>query len=203
MATSSTGEITQLILDWSEAKSEESRKDAFEKLFPLVYDELRRLARHYRGEQYRGHTLQATALVNEAYVRLIGSKARQVRPQNRLDFFGLAAKVMRDILVDHARAQLRQKRGGGLRPVSLDEALLVVQEPDVNLLALDAALTALDAVKPRQSRVVELRFFGGLSATETAAVLKVSPDTVERDWIKAKAWLLRELSRKNDDAQRT
>jgi RNA polymerase sigma factor (TIGR02999 family) len=177
---------TALLLAWGSGDP-----GALDQLMPLVYDEMRRLARlHLRGER-AGHTLQATALVNEAYLRLI--EVNQVRWQNRAHFFAMASRVMRRILVDSARARRYQKRGGGAERVSLDEVLLVSNEPSQDLVALDEALNALAAVDLRKSQVVEMRFFGGLSVAETAAVLKVSPDTVMRDWRLAKAWLLREL----------
>ena len=158
---------------------------------PLVYEELRRLATHYMKGERTGHTLQATALVNEAYLRLI--EMRQVQWQNRAHFFAMAARLMRRILVDAARARGYQKRGGGAPMVSLDEALVVPTEPGNDLVALDEALTALAAVDQRKSRVVEMRYFGGLSLEETAEALAVSRDTVKRDWKMAKLWLLREL----------
>ena len=166
---------------------------AFDQLVPLVHDELRRLARRYMGRERPGHTLQATALVNEAYLRLIDVKA--IRWQNRAHFFAMSARVMRRILVDSARARGNDKRGGGVRKVSLDEALIVSKEPAQDLVALDEALAALEKVHPRKSQVVELRFFGGLSIEEAAEALHMSPDTVKRDWRFAKLWLLRELSR--------
>ena len=180
------GGATALLLAWGNGDPE-----ALDQLMPLVYEEMRRLARlHLRGER-AGHTLQATALVNEAYLRLI--QVNQVRWQNRAHFFAMASRVMRRILVDAARARRYQKRGGGAERVSLEEALLVSNEPAQDLVALDDALNALSAVDLRKSQVVEMRFFGGLSVDETAAVLKVSADTVMRDWRLAKAWLLREL----------
>jgi RNA polymerase sigma factor (TIGR02999 family) len=160
-------------------------------LVPVVYDELRRLAaRHVRRER-RGHTLQATALVNETYLRLI--ELRKVQWQNRAHFFAMAARLMRRILVDAARSRGYQKRGGGAPVLSLDEALIVPVEPGEDLVALDDALTALAEIDPRKSQVVEMRFFGGLNIDETAAALHVSRDTVKRDWKMAKLWLLREL----------
>jgi RNA polymerase sigma-70 factor (ECF subfamily) len=149
------------------------------------------------SREHPGHTLQATALVNEAYLRLI--EVKQVRWQNRAHFFAMSARVMRRILVDSARARGNDKRGGGIPKVSLDEALLVSPQSDPSLVALDAALLALEAVHPRKSQVVELRFFGGLSGEETAEALHVSPDTVKRDWRFAKLWLLRELSGERPD----
>ncbi len=179
---------TALLLAWGRGDPE-----ALDLLVPLVHDQLRRLARRHLRRERIGHTLQATALVNEAYLRLI--EVRQVRWQNRAHFFAMASRVMRRILVDYARARRYQKRGGGAEQVSLDEVLLVSNEPNQDLAALDDALNALAAVDVRKSQVVEMRFFGGLSVEETAEVLRVSPDTVMRDWRLAKVWLLRELSR--------
>ena len=158
---------------------------------PLVLEELRRLAGHYMKGERIGHTLQATALVNEVYLRLI--EVNKVQWQNRAHFFAMAARLMRRILVDAARSRGYQKRGGGVTMVSLDEALVVSHEPNDNLVAVDDALTALAAVDPRKSQVVEMRFFGGLTLEETAEALQVSRDTVKRDWKMAKLWLLREL----------
>jgi RNA polymerase sigma factor (TIGR02999 family) len=175
-----------LLLAWN--RGEDAALDA---LLPLVYDELRRLASHYMRRERDDHTLQATALVNEAYLRLI--EVRKVQWQNRAHFFAMAARVMRRILVDAARARGYQKRGGGARVLSLDEALIVPVEPDQDLVALDDALTALAEIDARKSQVVEMRFFGGLNIDETAEALHVSRDTVKRDWNMAKLWLLREL----------
>ena len=163
---------------------------ALEQLVPLVHEELHRIARGCMRGERAGHSLQATALVNEAYLRLIG--AQQVDWQNRVHFLAVSARLMRRILVDFARSKNYQKRGGGAQAVTLDEAL-VVNEPGRDLIALDEALDALAKLDERKSRVVEMRFFGGLSVEETAAVLGVSGDTVMRDWRLAKAWLLREL----------
>src|SRR5262245_37344824 len=185
-APSSQG-ITQLLLDWSDGD-----QAALEKLTPLVYAELRRLAKGYMFGERPGHTLQTTALINEAYVRLIEWK--NVRWQSRAHFFGLAAQVMRRVLVDVARSRRRAKRGGGALHVSLSDAELPM-EPHADVLALNDALTALERLNPRHSRVVELRFFGGLRLEEVAHVLGVSATTVRRDWTFAKAWLFRELSR--------
>ena len=160
---------------------------------PLVHDELRRLARRYMRRERPGHTLQATALVNEAYLRLI--EVKQVQWHNRAHFFALSARVMRRILVDAARARGQDKRGGGARHVTLDEALVVSAQSRPDLVALDAALRALEAIHPRKGQVVEMKFFGGLSVDETAQAMHVSPDTVKRDWRFAKLWLMRELSR--------
>jgi RNA polymerase sigma factor (TIGR02999 family) len=162
-------------------------------LMPIVHNELRRLARRYMAGERPGQTLQATALVNEAFLRLV--EVKRVKWQNRAHFFAMAARLMRRILVDVARAKRYQKRGGDARKISLDEALLVGGDPGRDLVALDDALTALATVDARKSQVVELRFFGGLTVAETAEVLKVSPDTVMRDWSLAKAWLHREVRR--------
>jgi RNA polymerase sigma-70 factor (ECF subfamily) len=158
---------------------------------PLVYEELRHIAARYMKGERSGHTLQATALVNEAYLRLID--VQQVQWQNRAHFFAMAARLMRRILVDAARSRGYHKRGGGAPMLSFDEALVVPTEPGDDLVALDDALTALAAVDSRKSQVVEMRFFGGLSIDETADALHVSRDTVKRDWKIAKLWLLREL----------
>ena len=178
---------TTLLLAWGRGD-----ETALDQLIPLVHDELRRLARRHMAGERVGHTLQATALVNEAYLRLI--EVNQVRWQNRAHFFAMASRVMRRILVDAARARGFQKRGGGAETVSLDEALLISGEPRQELIALDDALNALAAFDLRKSQVVEMRFFGGLSVEETAEALHVSADTVMRDWRLAKVWLVRELS---------
>jgi len=191
MTPPSRENVTQLLRAWSDGHQE-----ALEKLMPLVYDELRRLARHYMRRERPGHILQTSALVNEAYLRLVD--ASQVNWQNRAHFFAISAELMRRILVDFARAQQSQKRGGGTPAVSLDEEL-DVSEQRLDLAALDDALKALAVLDPRKSRLVELRFFGGLSVEETAEVLQVSPETVKRDWKLAKVWLLRELSGKHDE----
>jgi RNA polymerase sigma factor (TIGR02999 family) len=188
----STHEVTQLLVAWSAGD-----EAALEKLTPLVYQELRRLAKRYMARENPGHTLQPTALVNEAYLRLIEQKHVQWR--NRAHFFGISAQLMRRILVDMARARQYGKRGGKARKVSLDEALVVSKERGEDLVALDDALESLAAIDPRKSRVVELRFFGGLSVEETAEVLQVSPVTVMRDWKMAKVWLHRELSKEKPD----
>lgn len=178
---------TTLLLAWGRGD-----ETALDQLIPLVHDELRQLARRHMAGERPGHTLQATALVNEAYLRLI--EVKQVRWQNRAHFFAMASRVMRRILVDAARARGYQKRGGGAETVSLDEALLVSGNPRQDLIALDDALNALAAFDLRKSQVVEMRFFGGLSVEETAEALHVSADTVMRDWRLAKVWLVRELS---------
>ncbi|MGH9351583.1 MAG: sigma-70 family RNA polymerase sigma factor [Terriglobia bacterium] len=179
-------EVTQLLQAWSEGDER-----ALDKLMPLVYNELHRLAQRYMAGERAGHTLQTTALVNEAYLRLVD--VQQVSWQNRAHFLGVSAQLMRRILVDFARARHSLKRGGEAPPVALDEALVVSPERGTDLVALDDALNALAAIDLRRSRVVELRFFGGLSVKETAEVLKVSAETVMHDWKLAKVWLLREL----------
>ncbi len=186
---SSTQKVTDLLMDWSNGS-----QAALDRLTPLVYEELHRLAhQHMRRERryQRGHTLQTSALVNEAYLRLIDQ--RNVRWQNRAQFFSIASRLMRRILVDHARAHHYAKRGGGAVKVSLDEAALVTYDRAAELVALDNALTSLAAIDERSSRVVELRFFGGMSVEETAEALGVAPVTVKRDWSTAKAWLYRAM----------
>jgi RNA polymerase sigma factor (TIGR02999 family) len=180
-------DVTQLLRAWSEGDEQ-----ALGTLIPLVHKELHRLARHYMAGESPGHTLQTTALVNEAYLRLVDVK--KVSWQNRAHFFGVSANLMRRILVDLARSRHSLKRGGDANPLSLDEALIVSPERGEDVVALDDTLKVLASIDPRRSRVVELRFFGGLSVEETAEVLKVSPETVMHDWKLAKAWLLRELS---------
>jgi RNA polymerase sigma factor (TIGR02999 family) len=177
-------EISRLLIAWSDGDH-----TALDELMPLVYEELRHIARRYKRDG--NHTLQTTALVHEAFLRLAGNGGKQW--QNRAHFFGVAAQAMRHILVDHARARCASKRGGNARSASLDLDLLS-QVRAASLVALDDALSALADVAPRQSRVVELRYFGGLSIEETARVLGVSPETVTRDWRMAKSWLLRELT---------
>ena len=175
-------EVTRLLKAWGSGNTE-----ALDQLMPIVYDELRVVAARYLRRERPDHTLQSTALVNEAYLRLIDQK--KVQWQNRAHFFGVAAQMMRRILVDHAKSTHREKRGGGARKVSLAEALAFSDERAGELVELDAALTALAAFDERKSRVVELRYFGGLSVEETAEILKVSEITVARDWKLAKAWL--------------
>ena len=180
-------------------RARERDRQATDELLPLVYEELRRLAARYMKGERRDHTLDATALVNEAYLRLI--EVQRVQWTNRAHFFAMAATLMRRILVDAARARDYQKRGGGAAVLSLDEALIVPAEPGADLVALDDALTALAAIDSRKSQVVEMRFFGGLSIDETAEALQVSRDTVKRDWKMAKLWLLREMGgAERDDA---
>ncbi len=189
MTTPAPKEVTQLLIAWSNGDQE-----ALEKLVPLVYDELRRIARRYMKREPAGHTLETTALVNEAYLRLIEQKG--MKWQNRAHFFAISAQLMRRILVSMARARQADKRGGEARQVSLDEALVISEERAAELVALDEAMNELAALDPRRTRVVELRYFGGLSVEETAEVLKISPETVMRDWKRAKAWLYTELNRK-------
>ena len=180
-------EMAQLSEDWSEVN-----QAALEQLMPLVYRELRRLAHQYLNKERAGHTLQTTDLVHEAYVRLVDQ--RRVHWQNQAHFFGVAAELMRRILVDRARRRKRVKRGGGAVMVSLGKAALVKDRSSVDLLALDEALTKLAELDERKARVVELRFFGGLEVEETAAFMKISAVTVMREWKMAKAWLHRALS---------
>ena len=186
MTKPSPHEVTQLLQAWSDGK-----QDALDELVPLVYEELHRLARHYMSGERPGHTLQTTELVNEAYVRLIDWK--NVRWRNRAHFFGVAAQMMRRILVDFARSRHYAKRGGEARRVSLAEAAVVSAERGEDFIALDDALESLAVIDARKSRIVELRFFGGLSVGETAEVLKISSRTVMREWSLAQAWLHREL----------
>jgi RNA polymerase sigma factor (TIGR02999 family) len=182
--TPSPKEMTQLLQDWSNGN-----QAAFDRLTPLVYEELHRLAHQHMKRERGDHTLQTSALVNEAYLRLIDQ--RNVHWQNRAHFFSIASRLMRRILVDHARAHHYVKRGGGALRVSLDEAAFVSQERASELVALDEALKSLAAIDPRKCQVVEMRFFGGMSVEETAEALCVSPITIKRDWSTAKAWLHR------------
>jgi RNA polymerase sigma-70 factor, ECF subfamily len=189
MAVPSSVEVTQLLLAWSQGDPA-----ALEKLIPLVHAELSRLAHHYMAGERTGHTLQTTALVNEAYLRLVDSS--QVRWQNRAHFMAVSAQLMRRILVDFARSRNYLKRGAGAQQVTLDEAMVISEAPDLDVVELDRALGALAAVDARKSQVVELRFFGGLTEEEAAEVLKVSPETVRRDMRLAKTWLLREMDKR-------
>jgi RNA polymerase sigma-70 factor (ECF subfamily) len=186
VTTSSPGPVTELLRAWSDGDD-----GALERLLPLVEAELHRLARMYMGRERRGHTLQATALVNEAFLRL--TDAQHIRWHDRAHFLGISARLMRRVLVDHARVRGYRKRGGGAHRVTLHEGLVTSPDPALDVVALDRALEALATVDVRKSRVIELRFFGGLSVEETAEVLHVSADTVKRDWRLAKLWLLREL----------
>jgi RNA polymerase sigma-70 factor, ECF subfamily len=187
MSATSPQELTQLLAAWSDGD-----RSALDKLLPMVADELHRLAHRYMSHERPDHTLQTTALVNEAYLKLIDQKV--VHWQNRAHFFGIAAQIMRRILIDHARKHLGAQRGGG-KTISLDEVAVVSDQRAAELVALDEALTSLAKLDERKGRVVELRYFGGLSVAETAEVLGVSPDTITRDWRRAKAFLRRELSR--------
>ena len=182
-------EITQLLLNWSKGD-----QAALEQLIPLVYPELKRLARRYMLRENPGHTLQTSALINEAYLRLVDRQNAEW--QDRAHFFAVAAQIMRHILVDHARRYRYDKRGGGTRHVPLDEGAIVREERAGELVALDDALTRLAAIDPRKSQIVELRFFGGLTVEETAEVMKLAPITIMREWRAAKAWLWREISTK-------
>jgi len=180
-------EITQLLAAWREGN-----QAALDELYPLVYDELHRLARRYMSKERKGHTLQTTALINEAYVRLVDQ--RNVQWANRSHFFAISAQIMRRILIDHARRHAYAKRGGGARQVSLDETAAMVQDDFSEFLRLDEALKSLAQLDPRRSQVVELRYFGGLNNEEIAGVLKISENTVIRDWNMARAWLHRQLA---------
>lgn len=188
---SSSRDVTGILLDWNSGN-----QAALDELVPLVYDELRRLAERYLRRERAGHTLQATALVNEAYLRLVNQQ--QVNWQNRAHFFGAAANLMRQILMQHARQRHAEKRGGEREKIYLDEAGPLAESRDLDLIALDDALNDLAAVSPQQSRIVELRYFGGLTIEETAEVLGISPATVKRDWNMAKAWLHREITRQQE-----
>jgi RNA polymerase sigma factor (TIGR02999 family) len=187
MALLDSGEITRLLRAWSQGD-----QTALDELVPCVYKELHRVAHRYMSREPRGHTLQTAALINETYVRLIDIGDKNW--QNRAQFFGVCARLMRQILTDFARTRLSKKRGRGFQRISLDESLEMSVEPRSDLVALNDALNRLAAIDPRKSQVVELRFFGGLTAEEAAEVLKVSPETVLRDWKLAKVWLHRELT---------
>ncbi len=180
-------EITQLLLNWSKGD-----QAALDQLIPLVYPELRKLARRYMGRESPEHTLQTSALINEAYLRLVDQQA--VEWNDRAHFFAVAAQVMRHILIDHARSHLYGKRGAGAQHVPLDGVAVTAQERATELVALDDALTSLAKIDERKGKIIELRFFGGLSVDETAEVMNVSPVTVMREWRAAKAWLHREVS---------
>ncbi len=186
MTASTPQEVTQLLQAWTQGE-----ESALQKLIPLVYQELHRVAHRYMGREQPGHVLQTTALVNEAYLRLVDS--RQQQWQNRAHFFAISAKLMRQILVDYARTHLSQKRGGDVVQFSLEDSPELSYEKNMDLMRLDEALNALAVLDERKGRVVELRFFGGLNAEETAEVLKVSANTVLNDWSLAKAWLYREM----------
>lgn len=180
-------EITHLLAEWRDGN-----QSALDQLYPLVYDELHRLARRYMSRERKGHTLQTTALINEAYVRLVDQK--NVAWANRSHFFAISAQIMRRILIDHARRHQYAKRGGGARPVSLEEAAVVVPDQSEEILRLDEALKSLAEMDPRRSQIVELRYFGGLNNEEIAGVLHISENTVTRDWNMARAWLYQQLT---------
>jgi RNA polymerase sigma factor (TIGR02999 family) len=179
--------VTQLLVRWRDGD-----RDALEALMPLVYDELRRLAHHYLRQERSDHTLQSTALVHEAYLRLAGQNPPQW--QNRAHFFGIAAHIMRQILVEYARGRSAAKRGGSACRLTLDEAVALPQQMDVDVVQLDKALTGLAELDVQQSRIVELRFFAGLTIEDTSEVLGISPATVKRDWVTARAWLYRAMT---------
>ncbi len=187
MGPSSTSNVTRLLLQWSEGDTA-----AREALIPLVYEELRRIARHCLASQRPDHTLQSTALVHEAYLRLVDHSS--VHWENRVHFFAVAAQLMRRILVDHARKQRAAKRGGGNLTLVLDEAVAPLARRAVDLTALDDALNGLAALDSRQSQIVELRFFGGLSIEDTSQLLDISPATVKREWVTARAWLYQQVN---------
>jgi RNA polymerase sigma factor (TIGR02999 family) len=183
-----SSEVTQLLVRWRSGD-----REALDSLLPLVYDELRRIARHYLQNERTGHTLQSTALVNEAYMRMVAQDLPEW--QNRAHFFAVAAQLMRQILVDHARNRRASKRGGDVYKMSLEDATEQPTGTDVDVVALDDALKELSEMDPQQGRVVELKFFAGLSNEDAAEVLSISPSTVKRDWMSARAWLYRELDR--------
>lgn len=193
MSEPASQNVTRLLVQWNKGDP-----GALEALVPLVYDELRRLARHYLKQEKQNHTLSSTALVHEAYLRLVSQK--EVTWQNRAHFFGVASQMMRRILVDHARHHAYAKRGGGAMTLALDDAVATPQRKEIDLVALDDALDSLAKLDERQSRMVELRFFGGLSIEETSEVLGISAPTVKREWASARAWLYREISRGSLDA---
>ena len=185
-------EISQLLDAWSSGN-----QSALDELYPLVYDELHRLASRYMSRERKGHTLQTTALINEAYVRLVDQ--RNIHWANRSHFFAISAQIMRRILIDHARRHAYAKRGGGQHTVTLDETATLQVERAAEMIRLDDALQSLAEIDPRRSRVVELRYFGGLSNEEIAETLKISPNTVTRDWNMARAWLYQELAGSEKD----
>ncbi|HSL55302.1 MAG TPA: sigma-70 family RNA polymerase sigma factor [Pyrinomonadaceae bacterium] len=195
MPTLSPQEVTQLLADWGKGD-----RSALDKLLPLVHSELRRIAQRQMSQERPGHTLQATALVNEAYLKLAGQQ--KFEWQNRAHFFAVCAQVMRHILIDHARAHGREKRGGGAIQVSLNDALVVGGDQAAHFIALDEALRVLERLDPQKGKIVELRYFGGLSIEEAAEVLNVSPRTVRREWQRAKAWLYRMMTEGIEDETR-
>ena len=187
MDRDSSNQVTQLLFRWREGD-----REALEKLMPLVYDELRRLAHHYLRQERSDHTLQSTALVHEAYMRLAGQNPPQW--QNRAHFFGIAAHLMRQILVEYARSRGAAKRGANAPRLALDEATALAQQTEVDVVALDRALQELSELDAQQGRIVELRFFAGLTIEDTSEVLGISPATVKRDWTTARAWLYRAMT---------
>jgi RNA polymerase sigma factor (TIGR02999 family) len=195
MPTMSPQEVTQLLADWGKGDG-----SALDKLFPLVHSELRRIAQRQMSQERPGHTLQATALVNEAYLKLAGQQGFDW--QNRAHFFAVCAQVMRHILIDHARAHARDKRGGGAIQVSLNDALVIAEDHAAHFIALDEALRVLERLDPQKGKIVELRYFGGLSIEEAAEVLNISPRTVRREWQRAKAWLYRMMTEGIEDETR-
>ncbi len=193
MPNENTQDITGLLTDWGNGDD-----GALSGLMPIVYPHLRRIARKHLVQQFRDHTLESAALVNEAYLKLV--RSRGIRCESRVQFFALCAQIIRRILVDYARNRRTAKRGGGAVQIPIDETLLGTPMPGVEVLALDEALTSLSKVDPRKGRVVELRYFGGLSVEETAEALRISAETAKRDWKMAKAWLLRELTGEKNPA---
>jgi RNA polymerase sigma factor (TIGR02999 family) len=195
MPTPSPQEVTQLLADWGKGDP-----SALDKLLPLVHSELRRIAQRQMSGERPGHTLQATALVNEAYLKLAGQQGFDW--QNRAHFFAVCAQVMRHILIDHARAHARDKRGGGAVKVSLNDALVVAEDQASHFIALDEALRGLESLDPQKGKIVELRYFGGLSVEEVGEVMNISPRTVRREWQRAKAWLYRMMTEGIEDETR-
>ena len=193
--TISPQEVTQLLADWGKGN-----RSALDKLLPLVHGELRQIARRQMSQERPGHTLQATALINEAYLKLLGQEGYEWH--NRAHFFAVCAQIMRHILIDHARAHAREKRGGGAIQVSLDNVAVIAGEKAEQLIALDDALGSLERFDPQKAKIVELRYFGGLSIEETAEVLNISPRTVRREWQRSKAWLYRMISEGTADETR-
>jgi RNA polymerase sigma factor (TIGR02999 family) len=190
--TSDPDNVSRLLAEWRDGNQQ-----AFEEMLPLIYDELRRLAHSFLNRERQGHTLQTTALVHEAYLKLVHQ--RDARWQNRAHFFAIASQAMRRILIDSARKHIAEKRGGGAEKLSLDEVAAISPEPNTSLIALDLALTRLAEIDSQQSRIIELRYFGGLTVEETAEVLSLSPATIKREWTMARAWLHQELS--GDDGE--
>lgn len=187
MPSMSPQEVTRLLADWGKGDS-----SALDKLLPLVHGELRKIARRQMSQERPGHTLQATALINEAYLKLLGQEGYEWH--NRAHFFAVCAQIMRHILIDHARAHAREKRGGGAMQVSLNDVAVIAREKAEHLIALDEALDSLESLDAQKAKIVELRYFGGLSIEETAEVLNISTRTVRREWQRSKAWLYRMIS---------